>query len=151
MFIGREHELAVLTDSIKNDNTAVLVYGKRRVGKTTLIKTALKESDSKVIYYECIKGSLRDNVDLFAKVLKEKGILGFSAEFSSFQDVFSYLNSLNERFTVVIDEYPYLKTLSAGETVDSSFQFIIDNTLKIMKILSITNLEIIQLFVSCKL
>ena len=42
MFIGREKELALLQQDILEK--AVMVYGKRRVGKTTLIQKALKVS-----------------------------------------------------------------------------------------------------------
>jgi len=55
--------------------------------------------------------------------------------FNSFIDAFIYLNSLKRRITIVIDEYPYLKYMTAGEAVDSVFQNVIDN--------HITNLNLI--------
>jgi len=51
MFVGREKELHMLRGEHSNWNkrTAVLVYGKRRVGKTTLIREVAKEFDGIVI------------------------------------------------------------------------------------------------------
>ena len=47
MFIGREKELSALTAELSNwkKKTAVLIYGKRRVGKSTLIMEATKSFD----------------------------------------------------------------------------------------------------------
>ena len=45
-FIGREKELKILKDSIKNREKGVCIYGPRRVGKTTLISVALSDLDS---------------------------------------------------------------------------------------------------------
>ena len=46
MFIGRETELAELQNELKSRKrkTAILVYGKRRVGKSTLINKAAEST-----------------------------------------------------------------------------------------------------------
>ena len=54
MFIGREKELALLQQDYIGK--AAMVYGKRRVGKTTLIQKALKSSSYRTVYFECLKG-----------------------------------------------------------------------------------------------
>lgn len=129
MFVGREEELKTLREALKKRSAAVLVYGKRKVGKTTIINKVLEESSDKNVYYECIKSTIKDNVSGLTDVLFQKGIIPVRFEFSSFQDVFAYLNSLKDTFNVVIDEYPYLKQFEASETVDSIFQSIIDQRL----------------------
>ena len=129
MFIARSEELSKLSDSLKKSGHASLVYGKRRVGKTRLIKEALGRQDQSVIYYECIKGTMQENIDAFTRVLNELQILTFSSSFRSFSDVFAYLNTLPRSFVVVIDEYPYLSSLSDAEAVDSVFQTVIDQKL----------------------
>ena len=129
MFIARSEELSKLSDSLKKSGQASLVYGKRRVGKTRLIKEALGRQDQSVIYYECIKGTMQENIDAFTRVLNELQILTFSSSFRSFSDVFAYLNTLPRSFVVVIDEYPYLSSLSDAEAVDSVFQTVIDQKL----------------------
>ena len=59
MFIGREKELEELTEKINNDCfESILIYGRRRIGKTELIKEAIKSANSKVIYYECKRALL---------------------------------------------------------------------------------------------
>ena len=51
MFIGREKELKALTDELSDwkKKTAVLIYGKRRVGKSTLIREASKSFNGVVV------------------------------------------------------------------------------------------------------
>ncbi len=129
MFVGREEELQQLSDAFSVDQSAILVYGKRRVGKTTLIKQALLSQKKDHLYYECIKGTVQDNIDAFTRMLLDNHVLQFSTSFSAFRDVFAYLNTLPHKFIIVIDEYPYLKSLTSGEIVDSEFQFVIDNHL----------------------
>ncbi len=129
MFIGRKEELRQLQDALREDRSATLVFGKRRVGKTTLIKQALRVQEKTVVYYECLKGTIQDNVDAFTQVLTNEKILTFSANFRGLRDVFAYLNTLPRKFIIVIDEYPYLKSMTSGEIVDSEFQSIIDNHL----------------------
>ena len=129
MFIGREQELAQLMDAIGAERSATLIYGKRRVGKTTLIKQALAQSDKPCVYYECLKGTLDDNIAGLAKAMQDAGLLRFSTMFSSFQDVFAYLSSLGKPVVIVIDEYSYLKSMADAAMVDSIFQSIIDNHL----------------------
>ena len=65
MFIGRRNELQLLEDSIKKSGSATLVYGVRKVGKTTLIKEAISRSEKKLLYFECEKTSLAENLNSF--------------------------------------------------------------------------------------
>ena len=127
MFIGREKELALLQQDYIGK--AVMVYGKRRVGKTTLIQKALKSSSYQTVYFECLKGTMQDNINGLVQELVRAKLLPVPLNFSTLQDVFAYLNALSEKIVVVIDEYPYLKVLNDSATVDSIFQNIIDNRL----------------------
>lgn len=127
MFIGREKELALLQQDYIGK--AVMVYGKRRVGKTTLIQKALKSSSYRTVYFECLKGTMQDNISGLVQELVRAKLLPVPLNFSTLQDVFAYLNALPEKIVVVIDEYPYLKAMNDSATVDSVFQNIIDNRL----------------------
>ena len=127
MFIGREKELALLQQDYIGK--AVMVYGKRRVGKTTLIQKALKSSSYRTVYFECLKGTMQDNISGFVQELVRAKILPVPLNFGTLQDVFAYLNALPEKIVAVIDEYPYLKAMNDSVTVDSIFQNIIDNRL----------------------
>ena len=104
MFIGREKELALLQQDYIGK--AVMVYGKRRVGKTTPIQKALKSSSYRTVYFECLKGTMQDNISGFVQELVRAKILPVPLNFGTLQDVFAYLNALPEKIVAVIDEYP---------------------------------------------
>lgn len=129
MFIGRTQELKLLSEAFAVGRSATLVYGKRRVGKTTLIKLALEKQPKPYVYYECLKATMRENIDGLTQELVRLKIMPFSTTFPTMQDVFAYLNTLPQQFVIVIDEYPYLKALTSPASVDSAFQAIIDNHL----------------------
>ncbi len=127
MFVGRYQELKAIQSMLKLNSGSILVYGKRKVGKTTLILEALKNSEDTTVYYECLKSSMQDNINGFVSALVGAKVLPMALGFASFQDVFQYLNTMDKTFNIVIDEYPYLKQFEKSETVDSIFQSIIDN------------------------
>lgn len=127
MFIAREKELKLLGDIMSKPTGSVMIYGKRKVGKTTLITHALENNKDATIYYECIKSTMEENIEGFVTVLVREKVLPVALSFKSFSDVFAYLNTLDKTFNIVIDEYPYLKVYTKPETVDSIFQTIIDN------------------------
>ena len=107
MFVGREEEIKTINNFLKNDKT-LIVYGLRRVGKTTLIKKVLTDSGHPFVYFECQKANEKVNVDLFVDLLKES--LGFvDAKFDTFLAVFKELDKLYKNHVFVIDEYSYLK------------------------------------------
>lgn len=125
MFLGREKELAAIRNCI-NDGGNIMVYGPRRVGKTTLLKEALKESHRKIIWYECIECSYEYNIELLAK----SAALALSKSYLQYiRDIFELFDAIDECATkcvVVVDEYPYLKTSNVASHVDSYFQKLID-------------------------
>ena len=129
-FIGRSNELALLREALSKPSASVMVYGKRKVGKTTLLAQALKESADTAVYYECLKSTLEDNVSGFVTELVRQGVLPVKLNFASFADVFAYVDSLGKTLNIVIDEYPYLKEMAEPATVDSQFQKIIDNYIR---------------------
>ncbi len=126
MFVGRERELENIRKCLNSDNKNIMVYGKRKVGKTTLILEASKKSNRKLLYYECIKSSLISNVDNFVRNILKDITIPTYVRFDSFEEVFDYLDELNNKLLIVIDEYPYLKELENPDFIDSCFQRIID-------------------------
>lgn len=135
MFVGREPSLKAIQSVLEKKSGSILVYGKRKVGKTTLILEALKETSGKTIYFECLKASLQENIEAFVSTLVAIKVLPVKISFSSFLDVFRYLNSLDETFNIVIDEYPYLKSFEKSERVDSLFQNVIDTALSNIRLI----------------
>ena len=47
MFIGREEEINLIKTISKKPNQSLLLYGKRKVGKTTLLNKALEDKGNK--------------------------------------------------------------------------------------------------------
>jgi len=130
MFVGREKELGLIQNLLQKPSASMMLYGKRKVGKTTLILQALSASRDKTVYFECLKSTMEDNIEAFVAVLVREQVLPAALTFKTFADVFAYLNTLPQTINIVIDEYPYLKVYTKPETVDSMFQTIIDNYLK---------------------
>lgn len=127
MFVGREEKLALLQH--EHIGKAVMVYGQRRVGKTTLILKALEQCPYQTVYFECLKGTIQDNIDDFVQELVRVKVLPVPLAFSSLQDVFAYLNTMPQEMVVVVDEYTHLYAMNDSGVVDSVFQYIIDNRL----------------------
>ena len=127
MFIGREREIKEIRkklDSKKKET--VLIYGKRRIGKSFLINEILKSYSCHSIYYECLNASFEENILNFEKRIIDEYDNRY-IHFESFQDAFDYLKNTNEKVIVVMDEYSYLKRSRESKYVDSVFQNIIDN------------------------
>lgn len=133
MFVGREEKLALLQH--EHIGKAVMVYGKRRVGKTTLILKALEQCPYQTVYFECLKGTMQENIDGLVQELVRVKILPVPLAFSSLQDVFAYLNTLTQKMVVVVDEYTHLYAMNDSGVVDSVFQCIINNRLSNIKLI----------------
>lgn len=127
MFVGREEELALLQH--EHIGKAVMVYGKKRGGKITLILKALEQCPYQTVYFECLKGTIQDNIAGFVQELVRIKVLPVPLAFSSLQDVFAYLNTLPQKMVVVVDEYTHLYAMNDSGVVDSVFQSIIDSRL----------------------
>lgn len=124
MFIGRKEELKRFKSSFENGQTIALLYGKRRVGKTALLREIAKLFKGEVVYAQCAETSIKENIDNLTKQVSkvEKISLG---RFDSFDDLFASLSTLDKKILVIIDEYSYLKSVAGGRAIDSIFQRII--------------------------
>jgi len=110
-FVGREAELSKLNELFASDKyECAVIYGRRRVGKTTLIKEFIK--GKKAIYFLSREATGNINLinfssDVYAVTAKE---LRGKAFFSDWERAFDYIHDLakKERMILVIDEFPYL-------------------------------------------
>ena len=127
MFVGRTKELRELKTEISNwkKRTAVLIYGKRRVGKSTLIKEAAKKFDGIVINHLCIQSTFEGNMDLIYRSVSE-GLSLPDIKFDSLFAMMDFLKTLDKKILLIIDEYPYLKQSKKKNEVDSYMQTVID-------------------------
>ncbi len=113
MFAGRKKELKKLESMYREDNFQFAVlYGRRRVGKTTLIAEFIKEKQE--ISYISIEGTMKENLDgLSHAVMKWRGI---DAVHSDFEKLFADIDRIcqKKRLILAIDEYPYLAASYPG-------------------------------------
>jgi AAA+ ATPase superfamily predicted ATPase len=131
MFTNREKELQCLEDEYQTDAFAFTVlYGRRRVGKTTLLKHYI--SSKPHIYFlvtlEALPIVLKRFQTLMAEFL-EDGFLQ-QLELKSFEQLFSYITKqhFHTKIVIVIDEFQYLSKLDSS--IPSQFQYIVDELLK---------------------
>ena len=119
-FVDRERELSFLRSACQEDKSQlVVIYGKRRVGKTALVKEFSK--DRSHIYFLADKAPDRDQLSQ----LSEKVGLYFqddfllSRGFGTWHDFFNYIKSKG-KFIMIFDEYPYL--IESNPAIPSLFQ-----------------------------
>lgn len=125
-FIGRTQELTKLKHLISSDDMSLaLIYGRRRVGKSELVKQALKESDVPAVYYECKQVAEESNVKGICEVVSE--VLNLpKLGFTTIEDVTKYLfeQAKDKKMIFVLDEYPYIRENITG--LDSILQSLVD-------------------------
>lgn len=127
MFIGREKELLDLNKRYHSGKFEfAVIYGRRRVGKTTLINEFVKDKES-IIYSATETNSRKNLIDL------SKSIYTLSPDYENTSGMFLDFQAALEavfqiakkrRIIFVIDEYPYLA--SCAEGIASVFQILID-------------------------
>ena len=125
-FIGREEQLKKLDRVInKEELTFSLIYGRRRVGKSELVKQAIKRNNVKSFYYECKQVSEVGNATGLGEIVSE--IRGLpKLDYSDIEAVLKYIFELSvkENIILVLDEYPYLRENIKG--MDSILQSLVD-------------------------
>ena len=126
MFIGRERELVSLTQLYNSDRFEfVVLYGRRRVGKTALINHFI--DGKKAIYFMGVESNAKQNLENFSKSIFEYAS-GIEAEtsFASFQIALETVFRLSEkeRIILAIDEYPYVAR--ASKSLASTLQLLVD-------------------------
>ena len=126
MFVGRKNELESLNKCYnKNSFQFPVVYGRRRVGKTTLINTFCK--DKKTVYFVAVQSTMKENLEILsAQILSVLAPDAPKNPFPSFRDAIEYVfeRAKNERIIFAIDEYPYLA--NSDKAVSSILQAAID-------------------------
>lgn len=125
-FIGRIEELKRLNKIINSKDLATaLIFGRRRVGKSELVKYSLKENNEVKIYYECKEVSEKSNAQGLSDILSEELNLP-RLKFEDIESILKYIFelSINKKIILVLDEYSYLKKTING--IDSILQVLID-------------------------
>ena len=135
MFVGRENELQTLQKLYNSGNSEFLVlYGRRRIGKTTLLKHFL--SGKKAIFFTAVEDyPVSESLKQFYERVSERtGTVSFMSGFESWEKALMFIGeqAKNERLVLVIDEYPYLAT--AYKSISSIIQKLWDEYLKDTKL-----------------
>lgn len=137
MFVGRQRELGKLNELYGSDKfECAIIYGRRRVGKTTLINEFVK--DKKAIYYTGLETTAQENLENLSRgIMTARLGVETDAVFPSYQAALDSLYEMakNERVVMVIDEYPYLAASYQG--ISSLLQVQIDTKLKSSRLMLI--------------
>lgn len=131
MFVGRHEELAQLNEAYQQNNfQCIVIYGRRRIGKTSLINEFLK--DKKAIYYVALEENATDNLKRFSEAISvfKNTDEGGKENFVDFEECFKEITRLaqEQRVILVIDEFPYLA--KAYPAISSMLQSYIDHQFK---------------------
>ena len=123
-FVDRIDEQRRLQQAIHGDEPSALVviYGRRRLGKSTLIKEVFQESD---VYFMADNSDASQQRRLLAKALSYK-FAGFDkVEYPDWETLFLQLNyRTEEHFCLCIDEFPFIVRID--NTLPSILQKLID-------------------------
>lgn len=123
-FIGRKKELQLLERIWQEDrNKTCVLYGRRRIGKTALLKEFSKSKHT--IFLEFVQGSLSSNLHLIAESVSANNgskIEDYRFLTDAFRDILEICR--NRKTLVVLDEYPYL--LSSSTESASAVQHLTD-------------------------
>jgi len=131
MFIGRHPELTELNRLYDKEGFSfVVMYGRRRVGKTALISEFIKSKDS--IFYISIERNDKAALKDFSEKVLERfpDISSILDSFDSWDKAFTYITKQagKKRIVLAIDEYPYLAT--GNPSISSILQKHIDTGFK---------------------
>ena len=126
MFVGRDAELSALEASYKSNKfQMVVVYGRRRVGKTTLLSHFAR--NKRALFFTAQQQTDANNLMDFSREIVRFCSLPAGVSFESWDAAFSYLadRAEEEPFLFVFDEFPY--AAMANKSIVSKLQLAIDH------------------------
>ncbi len=132
-FIGRKEELESLQELYRREKFQMAVlFGRRRVGKTTLINKFIEGNKCKSVSFVSTEMTEKELLERMGNDVLESLAPNLSGKlkFDSFDSIFDFIaeESEKERIVFVIDEYPYLA--KSCPYMNSLLQKYIDNKWK---------------------
>ena len=123
MFIGRKTELKQLNEQYNSNKFEfAVIYGRRRIGKTSLIQEFIKNKEA--LFFTGLETTQKQNLINLSQVILQSNSENIS--FNSFQaaleNIFEQTNK--KRIIFIIDEYPYLA--NSYPAISSILQLLID-------------------------
>lgn len=106
-YVDRKNETLRLKDALTREKASLIViYGRRRLGKSTLIKKVLLDND---IYYLADRSEVQHQRVLFSKVISQIFPDFDKVVYPDWESLFRAINYRSDkRFTLCLDEFPYL-------------------------------------------
>lgn len=132
MFIGREAELSFLQDKYdENRGQLVVLYGRRRVGKTETLREFCKGKPH--IFYSCTQSTDKVQLAKFSKQMFKENIPArqYISEFADWESAFRSVLDLpygDKKKLLIVDEFPYM--CKANKSIPSILQNLWDAELK---------------------
>lgn len=129
MFVGREKELLDLNALYEQDKFQLFVlYGRRRVGKTTLLNEFCKNKET--IFYSAEQSNNKLNLEKFSALIFQHYGETTLAPFSSWENALNYIDDRqkDKKLIIVFDEFPYL--VRKNRALLSELQHLIDHKLQ---------------------
>lgn len=124
-FIGRVEEIKLINNEIlKNCQSNILIYGRRRIGKSYLINQVLNNYEGIKIYYQCKKIDIKNTLNELSNIINKELGISYPLQFNDFDMLLSFLFEFSKKIVLCIDEYGYLNEALKG--VDSIIQQKID-------------------------
>ena len=122
-FVDRIDEAARLKDALAREKSSLVVmYGRRRLGKSTLIKRVLSEND---VYFLADRSEGQHQRILLAKVIAQVFPDFDKLTYPDWESMFRAVNyRTDKRFTLCLDEFPYL--VEQSSELPSVLQKLID-------------------------
>ncbi|MEA3559447.1 MAG: ATP-binding protein, partial [Candidatus Thermoplasmatota archaeon] len=112
-FYDREKETALIRDLIRKDHCFLVITGRRRIGKTRLVREALKDEDHLDLFIPRKRMTLA--LDQLSKMLREQ--TGYSPTFVDFREFLEYLLRMEDRI-IFLDEISNLEHMDKGAFSD---------------------------------
>ena len=127
-FYCRDEELRKLNKRYKGDKfESIIIYGRRRVGKTALINEFCK--DKPTIFFSALNTTGKENLEVLSKAIMayERPDSDSTPVFTEYDTALDELTRLTKekRLVFVIDEYPYLA--KAKPAISAMLQHLIDH------------------------
>ena len=128
MFIGRKYELNELEKLYQKKSFSFpVIYGRRRVGKSKLLREFAKGKTA--IFFTAIESNSSKNLELLSSAIWNMLMPEMASlpAFSSYDNAFDRITEIarRQKLVFIIDEYPYLASAEKG--ISSLIQSYIDN------------------------
>ncbi len=131
MFIGRESELKFLNNCYESNRAEfVVIYGRRRVGKTETLNEFCKNKPN--VFYSCREYTSEKQLAEFSDALLswKPELKAYTDSFADWDKAFSFIGEMEgkEKTVIVIDEFPYM--CKNNPSIPSILQIVWDTVLK---------------------